>query len=68
MTAPALAPHGMRDFGSAGQMEALVAESAALVRSQVASVFGKPARGRARRAGVCAALVAGRRQRAALGT
>jgi len=39
MTAPALAAR-MRDLGSAGQMEALVAESAALVRSQVASVFG----------------------------
>jgi site-specific recombinase len=39
MTAPALAAR-MRDLGSASQMDALIAESAALVRSQVASVFG----------------------------
>ncbi len=39
MTAPALAAH-MRDLGGPGELEALVAESAALVRSQVASVFG----------------------------
>ena len=39
MTAPALAAR-MRDLSSAGQMDALIAESAALVRSQVASVFG----------------------------
>jgi site-specific recombinase len=39
MTAPALAAH-MHDLEGPGQMEALVTESAALVRSQVASVFG----------------------------
>jgi site-specific recombinase len=39
MTAPALAAR-MRDLGNASQMDALIAESAALVRSQVASVFG----------------------------
>jgi len=39
MTAPALAAR-MRDLGSPGQLEALVSESAALVRSQVASVIG----------------------------
>ncbi len=39
MTAPALAAR-MRDLERPGQVEALVSESAALVRSQVASVFG----------------------------
>jgi site-specific recombinase len=39
MTAPALAAR-MRDLERPGQVEALVNESAALVRSQVASVFG----------------------------
>ena len=39
MTAPALAAR-MRELERPGQVEALVSESAALVRSQVASVFG----------------------------
>jgi site-specific recombinase len=39
MTAPALAAR-MRDFARPGRVDALVSEAAALVRSQVASVFG----------------------------
>jgi site-specific recombinase len=39
MTAPALAAH-MRDLDTPGRIDELVAEAAALVRSQVASVFG----------------------------
>jgi site-specific recombinase len=39
MTAPALAAH-MSDLGAPGQLERLVDEATALVRSQVASVFG----------------------------
>jgi site-specific recombinase len=39
MTAPALAAH-MRDLAGTDRLEALIDEAAALVRSQVASVFG----------------------------